>query len=78
MLQGQINSTQVALENQRRLTTNLSNAFVPQSEQSAQTVAYGDQRQNQNRNTTNNSLSDLSIVTGVGNNKSLAGLQLAG
>ena len=77
LLSSQLASTQAALQNQQRLSANLSNAYVPQAESSAQTVAYGDARQ-QKRRVTNNSLSDLSIVSGVGGANGLSGLQLAG
>ena len=77
LLQSQLTSTQNALQNQQRMSANLANAYVPQAEASAQTVTYGDQRQ-QNRRQRDNSLSDLSIVSGVGSNNATAGLQLAG
>lgn len=78
LLQGQLQSTQTALQNQQRMSANLSNAYVPQAESSAQSVVYGDAR-TQRRRQADNSLNDLSIVSGVGTGTSnLAGLQLAG
>ena len=80
LLQGQLTSTQNALQSQQRMSANLANAYVPQAEASAQSVTYGDQRR-QRRRQRDNSLSDLSIVSGVdggGSGASLSGLQLAG
>ena len=78
LLQSQLQSTQAALQTQQRMSANLANAYVPQAEASAQSVAYGDAR-TQGRRQADNSLSDLSIVNGVGTGStSLTGLQLAG
>lgn len=74
LLQSQLNSTQAALENQQRMSANLATAYVPPAETSAQSVVYGDTRV-QRRRQIDNSLSDLSIVSGLGNNNSLTGLQ---
>mgnify|MGYP001349282996 CR=1 FL=1 len=78
LLQSQLSSANTALAEQKKLSTNLANAYVPQAEATADTVVYGDSRQ-QVRKRRDNQLSDLSIVTGVGNaeNFGLAGLQLA-
>ena len=78
LLQSQLLSTQNALQTQQRMSANLANAYVPEAEQSAQTVSYGDRRRNRRR-ASDNSLSDLSIVSGVGSGAGLlSGLQLAG
>lgn len=78
LLQSQLASTQSALQSQQRMSANLATAYVPQAEASAQSVTYGDAR-TQRRRQVDNSLSDLSIVSGVGTGTSnLAGLQLAG
>lgn len=74
LLQNQLASTQTALTEQQRMTQNLSNAYVPAAEQTAQSVSYGDTR-TVDRRQNNNSLTDLSIVSGVGSNGSLTGLQ---
>ena len=76
LLQSQLASTQSALQNQQRMSANLANAYVPAAEQSAQSASYGDQR-NSTRKKRSNSLSDLSIVTGVGTGNSLSSLTLA-
>lgn len=84
LLQSQLLSTQNALSTQQRMSANLANAYVPQAEQSAQTVAYGDSRRRFGRRARDNSLSDLSIVSGVGGgtpslaSSALTGLQIAG
>lgn len=79
LLESQLSSANTALTEQKRVSANLANAYVPQAEASADTFVYGDSRE-QKRKQRNNQLSDLSIVTGVGNagNAGLAGLQLAG
>ena len=79
LLQSQLSTANNALTEQKRVSANLANAYVPQAEASADTVIYGDSRE-QVRKQRNNQLSDLSIVTGIGNagNAGLAGLQLAG
>ena len=76
MLTTQLTSTQEALQNQQRMSANLANAYVPQAEESAMNAIYGDQRSG-TRKQTSNSLNDLSIVSGVGGNNSLSGLQIA-
>ena len=76
LLQGQLASTQTALQNQEKISANLANAYVPQAEQSAYSVAYGDQRIGVRPRQTN-SLNDLSIVSGVGAGNSMSGLMLA-
>ena len=70
----QLASTQSALQNQQRISANLANAYVPQAEQSAIRCLRrsADWRSIAKRST--NSLNDLSIVSGVGNNNSLSGL----
>ena len=66
-----------ALAAQQR-AENMRNAFVPQANPTALSVAYGDQRQNTTRKPVNNQLSDLAILSGVGTTTNpLAGLQLA-
>ena len=76
LLQSQLASTQSALQSQQRMSANLSKAYVPAAEQSAQSASYGDQRTTTRRKESN-SLNDLSIVTGVGSSNSLSGLTLA-
>lgn len=76
LLTSQLQSTQNALQEQQRMSTNLANAYVPQAEQSAQSASYGDQRTT-TRKKESNSLNDLSIVSGVGSSNSLSGLTLA-
>ena len=77
LLQSQLSTAQSALTEQKRVSSNLANAYVPEAEETADTIVYGDSRQ-QERKQKNNQLSDLSIVSGVGTAGSLAGLQLAG
>ena len=77
LLTSQLQSTQSALASQQRMSANLATAYVPQAEASAQSVVYGDTRQ-QKRKTKDNSLSDLSIVSGVTSSNSTSGLQVAG
>ena len=79
LLQSQLSTANTALAEQKRVSANLANAYVPQAEASADTVVYGDSRE-QTRKQRDNQLSDLSIVTGVGNanQTDLSGLQLAG
>lgn len=79
LLKSQLSTANTALTEQKRVAKNLEKAYVPQAEATADTVVYGDMREQQ-RKRRNNQLSDLSIVTGVGNNgnNGLSGLQLAG
>lgn len=77
LLTSQLQSSQTALANQQRMSANLASAYVPQAEATAQSVLYGDSR-NQRRKPKNNSLSDLSIVSGVTSSNSTSGLQVAG
>ena len=76
LLQSQLQSTQTALTNQQQMSANLANAYVPQAEQSAYSVTYGDSRSGVRPRQTN-SLNDLSIVSGVGAGNSMSGLMLA-
>jgi len=57
--------------------TNLANAFVPNANPNANSISYGDYRK-RNRRKEDNQLSDLAILSDVGNaTDPLAGLQLA-
>ena len=57
--------------------TNLANAFVPNANPNANSINYGDYRR-RNRRKEDNQLSDLSILSDVGDSTNpLAGLQLA-
>lgn len=68
------NAARVEAENR---ANNMRNAFVPQANPTALSAAYGDQRTS-SRQRTNNQLSDLSILSGLGTTSNpLAGLQLA-
>lgn len=78
LLQSQLQTTQNALQAQQALSANMANAYVPKAQQSAATVSYGDAR-TQTRKTKNNSLSGLSIVSGVGGGtNALTGLKIPG
>ena len=76
LLRSQLETTQSALLKQQQRSANLARAYVPAPEQSALNAAYGDLRTSTRRRT-NNSLNDLSIVTGIGGSNSLSGLTLA-
>lgn len=76
LLQQQAQAAQTAYQEQARQAAALSKAYIPAVEQSATTAALGDQRNT--NNSTNNTLSSLAIVSGLGTNSNLlAGLQLA-
>jgi hypothetical protein len=77
LLQQQAQAAQAAYTEQARQASALSQAYVPNLNPSAATATLGDQRTT-TRYQTNNSLSDLAIVSGLGTNTNpLAGLQLA-
>lgn len=76
-MQAQLQSATAAAQAAEQRAANMRNAFVPQANPSAMSVAYGDQRKT-NRNQANNQLSDLTIMSGLGTaSNPLAGLQLA-
>lgn len=76
-MQAQLQAATVATQAAEQRAANMRNAFVPQANPSAMSVAYGDQRKT-NRNQANNQLSDLTIMSGLGTaSNPLAGLQLA-
>ena len=76
-MQAQLQAATAATFAAEKRAANMRNAFVPQANPSAMTVAYGDQRIN-NRDRANNQLSDLTIMSGLGTaSNPLAGLQLA-
>jgi len=77
LLQQQAMAAENAYKEQLRQADALGRAFVPNLNPSAATASLGDQRTT-TRQETNNSLSDLAIVSGLGTNTNpLAGLQLA-
>ena len=68
------NAARVEAENR---ANNMRNAFVPQANPTALSAAYGDERTS-SRQRSDNQLSDLSILSGLGTTSNpLAGLQLA-
>lgn len=76
-MQAQLQAATAATFAAEKRAANMRNAFVPQANPSAMSVAYGDQRVN-NRARANNQLSDLTIMSGLGTvSNPLAGLQLA-
>ena len=76
-MQQQLQSAAAAQQAAEQRALNMRNAFVPQANPSAMSVAYGDQRR-MARNRNNNQLSDLTIMSGLGTaSNPLAGLQLA-
>lgn len=76
-MQSQLQAATAAAQAAEQRAANMRNAFVPQANPSAMSVAYGDQRKT-NRNQANNQLSDLTIMSGLGTaSNPLAGLQLA-
>ena len=76
-MQAQLQSATAATQAAEQRAANMRNAFVPQANPSAMSVAYGDQRR-RNRNDANNQLSELTIMSGLGTaSNPLAGLQLA-
>ena len=77
LLQQQAQAAQAAYQEQARQADALGRAYVPTLNPSAASASLGDQRTTA-RQETNNSLSDLAIVSGLGTNTNpLAGLQLA-
>lgn len=73
----QMAAADAALAAANKRATNMRNAFVPQANPSALSIAYGDQRTMQRR-AADNKLSDLKILSGLGTvSNPLAGLQLA-
>ena len=64
-MQAQLQSATAAAQAAEQRAANMRNAFVPQANPSAMSVAYGDQRKT-NRNQANNQLSDLTIMSGLG------------
>jgi hypothetical protein len=80
LLNQQVQAAQNAYQQQVQLTQNLQSAYVPPAEQTAAGAAIGDQRspEQTGRISSNNSLSSLSILSGLGTSANpLAGLQLA-
>ena len=76
-MQAQLQAATAATQSAEQRAANMRNAFIPQANPSAMSVAYGDQRKN-NRSQANNQLSDLTIMSGLGTaSNPLAGLQLA-
>jgi len=76
-LTDQLSAANAARDLAEKRASNLRNAFVPQANPTALSVAYGDMRRG-NREAKNNQLSDLSILSGLGTiSNPLAGLQLA-
>ena len=74
----QLNAANAAREDAERRAANMRNAFVPQANPTATAASYGDQRPTTERRSSNNSLSDLNILSGLGTKTNpLAGLQLA-
>lgn len=76
-MQAQLQAATAATLAAEQRAANMRNAFIPQANPSAMSVAYGDQRVN-NRDRAYNQLSDLTIMSGLGTvSNPLAGLQLA-
>ena len=75
--QQQLSAANAAFLAEQQRSANLSNAYVPQANPTAQSVAYADGRTTP-RKQTNNQLSDLTLMSGLGTQSNpLAGLQLA-
>jgi hypothetical protein len=73
----QLSTAQDALLREQQRTVNLGNAYVPQANPTAFSVGYGDGRSSR-RKQTDNQLSDLTLLNGLGTQQNpLAGLQLA-
>lgn len=78
MMMQQSQAAQAAYQEQLRLSQNMAKAYVPAAEKTAETAAIGDQREIPTRDVKNNSLSELSILSGLGTSSNpLSGLQLA-
>jgi len=81
LMNEQLASANAALELAEQRANNMMNAFVPQANPNALSVAYGDDRSSGDpgaRKIKDNSLSSLSILSGLGTKANpLAGLQLA-
>lgn len=76
-LSDQAAAASAAFEAAETRATNLANAFTPNANPNANSINYGDYRR-RNRRKENNQLSDLAILSDVGNSENpLAGLQLA-
>ena len=73
----ELQAANAALQEQQRITSNLARAYVPPSNPTALTPSIGDDRTNLFRKPKNNTLSDLTVLGGVGTQRNpLVGLQL--
>ena len=76
--QQQLSSANAAFLAEQQRSANLQNAYVPGVNPNALSIGYGDNRNNRKRQAADNSLSDLTIMSGLGTQGNpLAGLQLA-
>ena len=76
--QQQLSAANAAFLAEQQRSANLQNAYVPGANPNALSIGYGDNRDNKKRQPTDNSLSDLTILSGLGTQGNpLAGLQLA-
>ena len=76
--QEQLSNANAAFLLQQQRNANLQNAYVPGANPNALSVGYGDNRKNKKRQESNNQLSDLTLMSGLGTQSNpLAGLQLA-
>jgi len=82
LMRRQVETAENAYNEQVRIGDNIARSYVPTGEASAASAAMGDERQSNQqqtqRRTQDNTLSSLSILSGLGTNANpLAGMQLA-